>query len=134
MLNHAVYPALTISHRDYIRISELLLNLDPEQAERLNEELSRAVVVADDVVPDDVVTLESKVKFIDLENGKESEVMLVLPMEANVAESRISILAPVGSALIGLRVGQCIDWPIPRGKTKKIRVTSVHREALAPAS
>ena len=69
--------------------------------------------------------MNSTVKFLDLELGKESTVQLVFPQDTNIAENKISILTPVGSALIGLRVGQIINWPFPNGKVKQLKVLSV---------
>lgn len=78
------------------------------------------MVVANDELPADVVSMNSKVSFKDLDTEKESVVTLVYPQDANIDEGKISIFAPVGSALIGLRVGQVINWPLPHGKEKKI--------------
>ncbi len=67
----------------------------------------------------------STVTFIDLDSNQENTVSLVYPEEANVAEMKISVLSPVGSALIGLRVGGAIDWPVPQGKVRRLKVTGV---------
>lgn len=85
-------------------------------ADLLEEELSRAAVVHDEELPGDVVSMNSTVKFQDLEGGKETVVTLVYPPDSDIENNQISILTPVGSALIGLRVGQVIDWPFPQGK------------------
>lgn len=116
---------LIITENDFQKLSSLVAISDSEVAELLEEELARASVVAPDRLPSDVVSMNSKVGFIDLDTGKESIVTLVYPHEAKIEENKISILAPVGSALIGLRVGQVINWPLPHGKEKKLQVVSV---------
>ncbi|HMN67601.1 MAG TPA: nucleoside diphosphate kinase regulator [Bdellovibrionales bacterium] len=96
-----------------------------EAGELLEEELARASIVPDDELPSDVVSMNSEITYQDLETGAEQTVTLVYPQEANSAENKISILAPIGSALIGLRVGGVIKWPIPKGKIKEIKVIRV---------
>jgi regulator of nucleoside diphosphate kinase len=63
--------------------------------------------------------------FRDEETGESREVSLVYPMDSDPEQGRISVLSPVGSALLGLSVGQTIDWPLPRGRLKRIRVVEV---------
>lgn len=93
--------------------------------EGLQDELDRANIVRSEEVPADVVTMNSKVSFKDVATGKESEMVLVYPKNADVEHGRISILAPVGSALIGLKVGDEIEWPMPSGKTRILKITGV---------
>ncbi len=116
---------LILTHADFQKLFALINANDSETAELLEEELGRASVVADNELPNDVVSMNSKVCFQDLETGRETIITLVYPHEANIEENKISILAPVGSALIGLRVGQVIQWPIPNGKEKTFKVVSV---------
>lgn len=116
---------IILTDKDFQNISLITNNLDTAAAELLDDELSRAIVVSVEQVPKDVVTMNSTIKFADLESGKESQVTLVYPNDANISENKISILAPIGSALIGLRVGEVIDWPVPNGKKKKLKVVAV---------
>ena len=90
----------------------------------LRVELERAEVVEPREIPREVATMNSKVKFIEDASGKTFELTLVYPQQAGQPES-ISILAPVGSALLGLRVGQTIQWPMPGGKTSELRLLDV---------
>ncbi|WP_217424291.1 nucleoside diphosphate kinase regulator [Solilutibacter oculi] len=90
----------------------------------LRVELERATVVEPREIPREVATMNSKVKFIEDASGKTFELTLVYPQQAGQPES-ISILAPVGSALLGLRVGQTIQWPMPGGKTSELRLLEV---------
>lgn len=116
---------LILSNGDFQKLSSLLNVTKPEIAELLEEELSRASVVPDNELPNDVVSMNSHVSFRDLDKGKESAITLVYPHEASIDENKVSILAPVGSALIGLKVGQVIEWPVPNGKEKRLKVISV---------
>lgn len=116
---------LILTQADFEKLSSLVNVSNTEASELLEEELSRASVVADESLPMDVVSMNSKVRFRDLETGKDTIVTLVYPHDANIEEGKVSILAPVGSALIGLRVGQVIQWPVPNGKEKQFKVLSV---------
>lgn len=118
---------LIVSRTDFEKLSLIINGTRSEVAEMLEEELARAEVVGDESLPTDVVAMNSKVSFQDLENNKESIVILVYPNESNIDENKISILTPVGSALIGLRVGQEIRWPLPNGRFKQLKVTSVNQ-------
>ena len=118
--------SLTITQSDFQKISLMIQNLDLPIAELLEEELGRASIVADEKAGQGFVSMNSRVRFKDLDIKKESEVTLVYPHEANLEEQKISILAPMGAALIGLRVGQQIEWPLPNGKARKIQVLAVH--------
>ena len=91
----------------------------------LEEELARATIVPSEEVPSDVVTMNSRARFKDTKTGEEMEFTLSYPQQADIAEGRISVLAPVGSALLGLRVGDEIDWPLPSGGTRSLQITSV---------
>lgn len=91
----------------------------------LDEELARATIVPDDALPQGAVALDSKVVFCDLQSGEKREITLVVPSKADSEQGFISVLSPVGSALIGLRIGDAIDWPMPGGRVKRLRVLEV---------
>lgn len=118
---------LILSKTDFENLSALTNLAKKELAELLEEELGRASLVADDRLPADVVSMNSTVSFEDVESGKTSTITLVYPPEANIEAGKVSVLTPVGSALIGLRVGQVIRWPFPNGKKKELKVLSVSR-------
>ncbi len=82
---------------------------------RLEQELDRAETVAPKDVPADVITMRSKVRLRDLNTGEEIVYTLVFPTEANYDEGKISVLAPVGTAMLGYRVGVTIEWQVPSG-------------------
>lgn len=117
---------LIISTEDFEKISTLLSVSKLEIADQLEEELGRAELVSADKLPTDVVAMNSQVEFIDLDTDKEQMVTLVYPNEANIEENKVSILAPVGAALIGLQVGQTIHWPVGDNKVRRIKVVSVN--------
>ena len=113
-------PIISHTHFDALR------RLD---CEKLQAELDRASVVPAAEVPVNVVTLHSQVEYEDETAGDRRVVTVVYPHEADVANGRISVLAPVGAALLGLSTGQTIDWEFPHGVCRRLRVLKVAREA-----
>jgi regulator of nucleoside diphosphate kinase len=119
-----------VTDDDFERLTRLLEQRqgsarDGELRAALDEELGRARIVAATAIPPDVVTMNSDVRFEDVETGERFEARLVYPEQADVDRGQISVLAPVGSALLGLSVGQSIRWPLPRGGTRHLRVVAV---------
>lgn len=110
---------LIITQPDYARLRALSRNTE------LADELDRAIVVPVERVPREVVTMHSRVLYVDEQTGERREVELVYPEEANVTAGRISVLAPVGAALLGLSVGQSIDWGFPGGGVRRLRVERI---------
>jgi regulator of nucleoside diphosphate kinase len=104
---------------------------DAAAAEQLSGELGRAIVIEPSRLPADVVTIESRVAFEEVRSGTAREMVLVYPANANPSAGRISVLAPVGAALLGLRTGDAIEWPLPDGRTAKIRILAVAQPAAA---
>jgi regulator of nucleoside diphosphate kinase len=88
---------------------------DRHNAEELNAELRKAKLVTKDNFPADVVRLNSKVKIKDETEKKVLEVMLVTPEKADIKQNMVSIMSPVGTALIGYRKGQKVNWKVPSG-------------------
>lgn len=118
-------PDIFITTTDFERLTSLVMNLRSTAASNLEEELGRATVVSEEKLPFPVVVMNSTVRFRDLESGKESEVTLVYPEKADVATGKVSILAPIGIALIGMRLNEEIMWPMPGGQTRKLEVISI---------
>lgn len=121
-------PSIIVSSQDLERLTSLLDTLSDAQREAaagLEQELARAEVVPPTKVPQDVVTMNSRLVYEDVESGTRTEAVLVYPHEADPSKGRLSILAPVGSALLGLRVGQEIDWVVPSGRKRRIRVAEL---------
>lgn len=85
---------------------------------RLEEELERAETVAPEEMPSDIITMRSRVRLRDLNTSEEMVYTLVFPSEANFDEGKISVLAPVGTAMLGYRVGSVIEWDVPSGRRR----------------
>lgn len=120
-------PSITVTSLDLERIERLLDDADPvlPQHELLREELLRARVVAPADVPADVVTMNSRVRFAVQPAAREYEMTLVYPRDAAGAGDHVSVLAPAGAALLGLAVGDRIEWPAPGGATIDVQVMDV---------
>ncbi|HAA47335.1 MAG TPA: nucleoside diphosphate kinase regulator [Synergistaceae bacterium] len=86
--------------------------------EQLRKEVEKAVVVPSEDIPEDVITMNSTVVLIDLDSMKELVYTLVFPEEADGSSGKISVLAPVGTALLGYKVGDIIEWDVPAGKRR----------------
>lgn len=120
-------PPIQITRLDADRLDALLDMPSARQLPGLNAlrvELERADVVEPAAIPADVATMNSRIKFVEDASGKTFELTLVYPQDAGKPDS-ISILAPVGSALLGLRVGQSIQWPMPGGRSAELRLLEV---------
>ena len=110
---------LTLSDIDYAR----LMGMQPPAD--LRAELERAIVIPKESIWPDVVTMGARVSYRDLETDRVREIEIVYPDEADLAKGRISVMAPVGAALIGLSVGHQIDWDFPDGSVHRLVVESV---------
>ncbi|MEQ3637335.1 nucleoside diphosphate kinase regulator [Alcanivorax sp.] len=122
-------PVITVSRLDVARLEALLSDVDGEVADGLEEELLRATVVEPKDMPADVVTMNSRIRCREQARGREMCLTLVYPHDTG--PQRVSILAPVGAALLGLSVGQSIDWPAPNGKTLKLEILAVEYQPQA---
>lgn len=127
-------PAITITRTDHERLSRLaetLASRDPDTAGQLLGELDRARVVADGRIAADVVRMGSTLRFTT-DAGEDRTVTLVFPGEADIVKGRISVLTPIGAALIGLSASQSIDWTSRDGRTRRLTVESVAAMADVP--
>lgn len=120
-------PEITVTTHDFERLSDVLATLPSTHpvGELLASELERATVVESNEVARDVVTMNSQVVIEDVATGARHQVKLVYPHQADFSSGKLSILAPIGAAMLGLRTGQSIDWPVPGGRTKTMRVVDV---------
>jgi regulator of nucleoside diphosphate kinase len=100
---------------------------------KLAEELDRAFVIERSAFPADVVTMDSTVEFEDLATSEVEEYTITFPERADVERKRISILAPIGTALIGCRVGDVVKWSTPGG-VRHLKVRRVATSVAATAS
>lgn len=120
-------PAITLSSLDMDRLEALLEKLPGNFPGRdaLEEELDRADVFDPKEMPNDVVTMNSTVRFTMLETGKSQTLTLVYPKEADGSTDKVSVFASVGTSLLGLRVGDTFDMPSPTGKTVTVKVDEI---------
>ena len=98
-----------------------------EVCEYLREELDRAHVLPAEKLRPDIVSLGSQVEFRDEQTGKSQEVILVYPLHADIARRRVSVLTPVGAALLGLSVNQTISFRARTGERRELKVLKVGR-------
>jgi regulator of nucleoside diphosphate kinase len=119
--------ALTRSDHDALaRMAEGISGKNPEMADQLFEELERARVVADRNLRPDVVRMGSTLRFTT-DAGDDRTVTLVFPAEADIAAGKVSVLTPIGAALIGLSPGQSIGWAGRDGRVHRLTVQHVER-------
>ncbi|MBS1738165.1 MAG: nucleoside diphosphate kinase regulator [Bacteroidetes bacterium] len=121
---------VVILKKDFDILSGMLSNMqgmqvnERENFRKLQGELSKATIVEETKMPEDVVRLNSIVTIKDLQTKKEMKLTLVIPVEADIREKKVSILAPIGTALIGFRKGKIVSWEVPAGK-KDFEITDV---------
>ena len=95
-----------------------------EHLKGLETELNRSICVAADKVPPDVITMHSKAHLTDLTTGEELIYTLVFPNEADIRQDKISVLAPIGTAMLGYQVGDSFEWPVPDGM-RRLKIKGV---------
>jgi regulator of nucleoside diphosphate kinase len=125
-------PEITLSTEDYVKLSALvraMMNRMPELADGLSEELERARIIEDEHFSAEAVRMGGEVDFRDDTTGKTRTVTLVYPAQADIVEGKVSVLTPIGTALIGLRAGQSISWNTRSGETRRLTVLRVRNAA-----
>ncbi len=121
---------IRITSRDMERLRELIDDAkrgDPRKALELKDleaELDRAILVPEAEMPEDVVRMHSEAHLVDEDTGEELICRLVFPGEADITHMRVSVLAPVGTAMLGFRAGDRFEWQVPAG-TRRLRIMSV---------
>lgn len=123
-------PPITITDTDLARLWSLLDHYDDKSTQMLDSELYRATVVPQRTVAPNVVTMNSEVVYEDTHSGVRRTVRVVYPRDADAALGRVSVLAPIGSALLGLEVGREIDWRLPRG-SRRLRIVEIRYQPEA---
>ena len=119
-----------VTEPDYRRLTGLIEitrdrnSVDIEYLNTLEAELNRAEIVDPNRIPANVITMRSKVRLKDLVSGKSKIYSLVFPTEANFSEGKISVLAPIGTAILGYKLGDSIEWPVPSG-LRKLKVDEI---------
>lgn len=120
-------PRIRITQRDYDRLERLLESPAARQVpgiEALQKELDRADIV-ENAPEGEFITMGSTAKCLEESSQRTHELTLVYPHETDGSSQKVSILAPVGSALLGLSVGQVIEWPVQGGRTLRLRVLEI---------
>jgi regulator of nucleoside diphosphate kinase len=129
---------IVLSEADAQRLRGLLAaraasSRDHEHLLELQAELERAVVRASSEVPADVVTMNAQVQLLDVATGERRQFVLVLPAEADVSSQRLSVLAPLGTAVLGYREGDEVEWVMPGGP-RTLRIERVKQAEPADAA
>jgi regulator of nucleoside diphosphate kinase len=132
MTQTAQRPPITLSNADFERLDNLVAAIErsqPDVAAYLAEELDRAKIASKEDLPDSLVVMGADVTFRDDITGDVHHKQLVYPDQAHGEDDRLSILTPVGAALIGLSEGQSIDWHTRSGEERRLTILKV---AAAP--
>ena len=134
--------SIVITNSDARRLRELLAarartGRDQDHLEELAAELERALIAEPNEVPADVITIDTRVRVLDLVSGERRELVVVLPRESDPSAGRISVLAPLGTALLGYRAGDEVEWLMPGGlrrlRIERVRRPTENRVAPSPA-
>jgi regulator of nucleoside diphosphate kinase len=118
-------PQIYPTQNDMDRLLKLVEAQPGKRFDKLESELVRANVVSREKIPKDVVTMNSRVIFENETTRERREITLVYPERADIDAGKISVLVPVGTALLGLSVGQSIDWELPGGEKQRYRIVEV---------
>lgn len=127
---------IVITEADYVRLQRLVESSrvfrqrDAKHLDDLEQELERAAIMKAGEVPSDVVTMNSRVKVKDLNRGRVTTYQIVFPGEADIAKNRISVLAPIGTGLLGYSAGTTIEWQVPSGM-RRFRILEVEYQPEA---
>lgn len=119
-----------ITEPDYNRLSALIEKtresngIDREYLNKLEAELDRAEIVDPKDIPGNIITMRSTVRLKDLVSGEENTYSLVFPTEADFSQGKISVLAPIGTAILGYRRGDTIEWTVPSG-LRRLKVDEI---------
>jgi len=127
-------PAIIINELDAERLDNLLAQPQYARtpiAEALNAELDRAEMCSPEDMPADIVSMNSRVKFRDLSSQEEFVRTLVYPANLTDSVNQLSVMAPVGAALLGLRVGDTINWSLPNGNKTHLQVLALEYQPEA---
>lgn len=131
---------IVVTEADYDRLRRLIESSkqyrhhrDAEHLHALEEELERATVVKAGDVAGNVVTMNSRVLVKDLNNGRETTYQIVFPGNADVAKNRISVLAPIGTGLLGYGAGATLEWQVPSG-VRRFRILKIEYQPATAVS
>lgn len=128
--------SIVLTEEDYARLRHLIESSrcfrqrDAEHLDELEHELERAIIVKSGQIPDNVVTMNSRVRVRDMNSGREVTYEIVFPRHADVSKNRISVLAPIGTGLLGYSSGTTLEWQVPSG-TRRFRILEVEHQTAA---
>lgn len=115
----------TLTQTDHARLQGLLTRGAPPSAEAMQDMLDNSDLVPSPAVPPTVVTMYTRVLLQDLQEDTQSTLTLCYPQDADVGTGQVSVLSPVGAALLGLRAGEIASWRSPRGEERRARILSI---------
>ncbi|MBP7637550.1 MAG: nucleoside diphosphate kinase regulator [Kiritimatiellae bacterium] len=121
---------LYVTQNDFERLQELLegggavLNRDRKDLSALAEELKQATIVTPDSLPANVVTMNTRLRLMDLDTRQPFEMTVVFPQDADVDTGKVSIISPVGTAVLGYAEGDTIEWSVPAG-TRRLQIEKI---------
>lgn len=122
-------PPILVTQSDFGRLQDYFSakheGISDFVMDSVDEELSRAQIIPPESAPPTLVTMNSRVVFENVHTGRRREVTLVYPKDVDAPRGRISVFSPVGSALLGLSVGQEIQWDLPNGTSARFRISEV---------
>jgi regulator of nucleoside diphosphate kinase len=116
---------IVVKKSDYKKIVQLIMKSPLDVRSSLENEMARALVFEDNNYPLDAVCIGSVVEFFDLKTKEQGRIKIVLPSEANIKDMKVSVLSPLGAALIGVKKDKTINWLMPGGRVTEIKVISV---------
>lgn len=114
---------ILLTETDYQRLNSLVSG--NRNLEELENEIEAAQIMSPHELPSDLVTMNSTLRYLNVTDNKLGEMTLVYPQHADSKDKKISVTAPLGSALLGLRVGEEIEWTFPDGQTRELRVMEI---------
>ena len=125
---------ITISENDFQLLKNMIAEMscirDPDilgYLARLEEEIDSATIIRKEEIPPDIVTMDSTIRFIDEDTGESLFYTLTWPQSADIEQNKISILAPVGMALLGYAAGDTVEWDVPSGR-KRFRIEAIRQK------
>jgi regulator of nucleoside diphosphate kinase len=131
---------IIITQADYGRLRRIIASsrnlrpMDAEHLDALEQELDSAIITGSAQIPRELVTMKSRVRVLDLSDGRELVYQIVFPGEADLFRNRISVLAPIGMALLGRAAGAMVEWEVPSGMRRLLILDVEYQPEAAQAA
>ena len=115
-----------ITRNDHKKLTDLIIEkrTQTDDIKELSKELERSIIVESEKIPNDVITMNSLVIFSNVDSGGELKYQLVFPNDADITQNKISVLSPIGCALLGYKIGDVVPIKTPKGE-KKYRIKKI---------